>query len=249
MSLISETYDSSAPVAGGAPDGGMGEYIEGLKDECGFIVPKIDWAVEKLTGWSLLEALIEKIAGDFNAVSSMQQAWGQVGTALDQTGSNYDGLSQQLPAVWQGQAGSAASARMTDIGSMHADQAEACTHVQDQLGHVLEVAQATAEVVTAAINFIDSVIQELLMDAAVPVLGWAKGAFTAPGKAKKVIDLIHRGLNAIEKLTRACKALVTVLKYVNAGLSVVDSSVGVGNFIASTEAGNHVDETADHGFG
>jgi hypothetical protein len=249
MTLIAETYDSSAPVALGRPDGGMGDYIEGLKDDCGFIIPKIDWAVEKLTGWSLLEALLVKIAGDFNAVASMQLGWGQVGLALEQTGANYEGLAGQLPGVWEGESGSAAAVRLSDVGSMHADQAEACTHLQDQLGHILEVAQATAEVVAAAINFIDDVIQELLLDAAVPVLGWAKGAFSAPGKAKKVIDLIHRGLEAIERFTRACRAVVTVLKYVNAGLTVLDSTVSFGNVVASGAAGGHVDETSDRGFG
>lgn len=249
MSAIAETYHAAAPVAGGRPDGGMGDYIESLKDDCGFIVPKIDWAVEKLTGWSLLESLLLKIAGDFNAVASMQLGWGQVGLALEQTGANYDALAGQLPAVWRGEAGSAAGDRLTDVGSMHADQAEACGHMQEQLGHILEVAKATAEVVAAAINFIDDVIQEILLDAAVPLVGWAKGAFSAPGKAKRVIDLIRDGLDAIERLTRACRAVVTVLKYVNAGLTVLDTTIGFGNTAASTDAGFQVDETAGRGFG
>lgn len=249
MSAIYEMYDASSPVAGGRPDGGMGDYIEGLKDDCGFVIPKIDWAVEKLTGWSLLEALLVKIAGDFNALASMQLAWGQVGLSLGATGDNYASLSGQLPGVWEGLGGVSAQTRLTDVATMHGDQQEACTHLQDQLGHVLEVAQATAEVVAAAINFIDDVIQEILLDAAIPVVGWAKGAFSAPGKAKKVIDLIHRGLEAIEKFTAACRAVVTVLKYVNAGLGVLSTTLDFGNVVASGTAGGHVDETADRGFG
>ena len=115
MSAIYEMYDAGSAVSGGRPDGGMGEYIEGLKDDCGFIIPKIDWAVEKLTGWSLLEALLVKIAGDFNALASMQLAWGQVGLALGATGDNYDSLAGQLPGVWDGEGARSARSRLTSV--------------------------------------------------------------------------------------------------------------------------------------
>ena len=246
---ISETYDASSAVAGGPPAGGMGEYIEGLKHQCGFLISSIDWAVDQLTGWSLLEALFKPIAGDFEALASMQKAWGQVGTSLGAVGDNYRGLGGQLPSVWTGEAAHAAAGRLRDIADMHDDQQEASQHIQGQLGHVLEVAQATAEVVAAAVNFINDVIQELLLDAACGPLGWAKGAFSAPGKARRVITLIHRGIEAIEKFTRAVKAVVTVLRYVNVALSAADTVLDFGNVAASTAAGHHMDDTSRHGFG
>jgi hypothetical protein len=158
-------------------------------------------------------------------------------------------MSGQLPAVWEGPASHAAQRRLTDIADMHDGQQEATTHIQDQLGHVIEVAQATAEVVAAALSFINDIITELLLDAASGPFGWAKGAISAPGKARKVISLIHRGLEAIQKFTRAVKAVVAVLRYVNAGLSAADTVLQFGNVAASTDAGNHMDETSEHGFG
>ena len=238
MSTITEAQNPVAVLGGGAPDGGMGEYIEGLKKDCGFIISKIDSIVSTLTGFSLLEALFKPIAGDFNTVSS-----------LGAVGDNYRSLSGQLPGVWEGQASRAAQHRLTDIADMHDDQQEATQHIQDQLGHVIEVAQATAEVVAAALSFINDVVTELLLDAASGPFGWAKGAISAPGKARKVISLIHRGITAIEKFTRAVKAVVAVLKYVNAGLSAADTVLQFGNAAASTAAGNHMDETSAHGFG
>ncbi len=249
MSTIAEAVDAGAPVAGGAPDGGMGDYIDGLKDQCGFIISHVDSIVESVTGWSLLEALFKPIAGDFNTVASMQQGWGQVGRSLGAVGENYQQLAGQLPGVWTGPASQAAQGRLGDIAHMHAQQQEASAHIQDQLGHVIEVAQATAEVVAAALNFIDDVIQELLMDAASGPFGWVKGAVTAPGKARKLISLINRGVHAIEKFTHAVKAVVKVLKYVNAGLAAADTMLQFGNVAASTAAGEHLDETSHHGFG
>jgi hypothetical protein len=246
---ISEVYDASAPVSGGAPDGGMGDYIEGLKDDCGFIISKVDWVVDKLTGFSLLEALFKPIAGDFNALASMQKGWGEVASSLDGLGGNYDGLAQQLPGVWTGLAGSSAATRFADVGDMYDHQQEGCGQIADQLGHMIEVAQATAELVAAALDFIDSVVQEILLDAASGPVGWVKGGLSAPGKAKKLIDLIHRGLNAIETFTRAVKAAVTALKYVNAALDVANGVLSFGNNVQSTRAGNRSDETAGAAFG
>jgi len=246
---ITEIYDAGAAVSGGTPDGGMGQYIEDQKGNCGFLISKIDWAVDKLTGFSLLEALFKPIAGDFNAVASMQKGWGEVASALDGLGGNYDGLSQQLPSVWTGLAGSSAANRLADIGDMYDHQQEGCGQIADQLGHMIEVAQATVELVAAALDFIDSVIQEILLDAASGPIGWAKGAFSAPGKAKKVIDLIHRGINAIETFTRAVKAAVTALKYLNAALGVTNGLLSIGNAGASTAAGNEADNTSTAAFG
>ena len=249
MSAITEATDASAPVRGAAPGGGMGDYIEGLKDDCGFLISKIDWAVDMVTGWSLLESLFEPIAGDFDTVSSMQKGWGEVGSALGAVGGNYRSVAGQLPAVWEGHAARAAEGRLRDIAEMHEGQQEASGLIAEQLSHVIEVAQATAEVVAATINFIDSVIQEILLDAAAGPFGWAKGALSAPGKARKIINLIHRGITAIEKLTSAVRAVVTVLKHLNAILAVADNVLAFGNVAKSTEAGKHMDDTANHGFG
>lgn len=249
MSAITETYDATAPVSGAAPPAGMGDYIEGLKDSCGFLISKIDWAVETVTGWSLLEALFEPITGDFRTVASMQQGWGQVGLALGAVGDNYRDLGGQLTAVWDGEASLAAQRRLRDVADMHDTQQEATGHLQTQLGHVIEVAKATAEVVAAAVSFINDVITEILLDAAAGPLGWAKAGLSAPGKARAVINLIHRGLEAIEKFTHAVRAVISVLRYLNAGLRSADALLGFGNVAASTAAGEHLDETSRHGFG
>jgi hypothetical protein len=247
MTTITERYDAGAGL-GGAPDGGMGKYIEDLKDSCGFLISKIDWVVEKVTGTSLLEELFKPIAGDFDAVSSMQKGWGEIGVALGAVGDNYSSLADQLPGVWTGPAAQAAAGRLDDVAEMHARQQEASAHIQDQLGHVIEVAQATAEVIAAALNFIDSVVQEVLLDMAAGPLGVVKGAFSAPGKARKIISLISRGLEAISKFTHAVRAVVVVLKYVNAGLAVTDTVLQLGSTAASKAAGDHMDDTSRHGF-
>lgn len=245
---IQERVNASSQVQGDAAAGTQGQYIEDKKGECGLIIPAIDSVVSSVTGWSLLEALFKPVAGDFNAVSSMQLAWGNVGGACGAVGTNYTGLSQQLPAVWEGLGGTAAKSRMDDIAEMHADQQEAAGYIQEQLGHVIEVGKATLDVLVIAIDFIDGIIQELILSALAGPVGWLKAGVTAPGKARRVVELIHDGLQAIEKLTKAAEALLKVLRYVNAGLggaNTVLSSIGTAQH---ANAGNRTDNSAEQGF-
>ena len=137
--------------------------------------------VSTLTGFSLLEALFKPIAGDFNTVSSMQKGWGNVGVSLGAVGDNYRSLSGQLPSVWEGPAAHARGP--SHRRRRHARRsAGGHRHIQDQLGHVIEVAQATAEVVAAALSFINDIITELLLDAAAGPFGWAKERSSAPAR-------------------------------------------------------------------
>lgn len=245
---ITEHVNPTSAVAGGPPPGTQGQAIEDAKGQCGLIIPTIDHVVDKITGWSLLEALFKPVAGDFNAVSSMQLAWGNVGNACGAVGQNYTSLGRQLPGVWQGPAGSAAASRMGDVGQMHADQQEAAGYVAEQLGHVIEVGKATLDVLVIAIDFIDGVIQELLISGLAGPIGWVKAGVTAPGKARRVVELIHDGLRAIEKLTKAAEALLKVLRYVNAGLggaNAVLTSIGTAQH---ANAGNRTDDSAEQGF-
>ena len=177
---ITEHVNPTSAVAGGPPPGTQGQAIEDAKGQCGLIIPTIDHVVDKITGWSLLEALFKPVAGDFNAVSSMQLAWGNVGNACGAVGQNYTSLGQQLPGVWQGPACSAAASRMADVGEMHADQQEASGYIAEQLGHVIEVGKATLDVLVIAIDFIDGVIQELIISGLAGPIGWVKAGVTAP---------------------------------------------------------------------
>ena len=245
---ITEHVNPVSAVAGGPPPGTQGQYIEDKKGECGLIIPAIDGIVDKITGWSLLEALFKPVAGDFNAVSSMQLAWGNVGNSCAAVGQNYTSLGQQLPGVWQGPAAHAATSRMSDIGEMHADQQEASGYIAEQLGHVIEVGKATLDVLVIAIDFIDGIIQEVILSAMSGPIGWVKAGVTAPGKARRVIELIHDGLRAIEKLTKAAEALLKVLRYVNAGLGGANTVLTSISTAQHADAGNRTDDSADQGF-
>lgn len=249
MSTVTELYDASERVASsGALPGTMGDYIDGLKDDCGLIIGGIFSIVETLTGYDLLEALLTPIAGDFNTISSMQQGWGEVAAACGAVGQNYEGLRGQVAPTLDGRTADALDSMLHRIAQSHDDQREAAELIGQQMNDMLEVSKATAECVCAALEFIDSVIQEVLADAAVPVLGWAKGAVTAPGKVRRVINLIADGKRAIENLVRAVKAVIRALRILNALLDTANAALDAFNIVIDGMDANSTDQTATAGF-
>ncbi len=135
--VISEKYDASAPVDGGRPDGGMGDYIDSLRDDCGLIIGSVLWAVKKFCHRDLLAELLEPISGDFNAISSMQKGWLQVASATSAVGDNYESLRSQIDPVLDGQAATAIDSILTRIAEAHDGQQEAAELIAEQLGNML----------------------------------------------------------------------------------------------------------------
>lgn len=249
MSAINELYAVDGHVSGGAPASTMGETMEEIKSSCGWIINDIDWVIEKFWQPGLREAIIKKLAGDFNALDSMKQAWGNVALALDEISGNYDGLAQQLPAVWEGEGADAATSQMSKVAAKHADQAEAARTMQDELANLIDVSVAAGQVVAAGLSLINDIAQELISDAAVPLVGWGKALITGASKVKKAISTINRVLDAIEKIHKAVQVALKILKWFNAGMSALNGVLSVGETATAANAGSHVDDTARAGFG
>lgn len=245
--LIAERCDPTGCLAAN-PDGGMGDIVDQLRDECGWIVQTIDWICRKAMGFDLIMEIIEPISGDFRTLSSMKLGWENVGTALGGVGGNYAALADQSSAVWQGEARRAAASRLRDTAEMHAKQVEGTGYMQEQLGHIIEVAVETAHCVADGLNLISDILLELAADAAVPVVGWGKALVTGAPKVKRCWDLVHRILEAIEKLTRIVKAALKVLRVINTSLTVVATASAFGAATGHMDAGSDIDDTADQAF-
>jgi len=231
------------------PSEELGKFIEEQKKSCGLIVYSIDKVIHKLTGFSVIEWLYKPFAGDWNALEHMRDSWPQVAKSIRLVQGNYQGLKDDAPTVWHGEGLDAAIAKLDAIIDYHANQAEGCDHLSDQLGHALEVSEAAIQVVSMVLNFLDSLAQELIEDASVPVLGWAKGAVTAPGKVMKAVRLIQKGAKAVEKLTNLLQKIPQVARYINVGLTMTDEVVKFGNTALSADATSHMDNTSQQAFG
>ena len=79
-----------------------GEMIENAKGNCGPILQTIDWAVKKISHgkWSLIEAIMKPVAGDFNGVVEMKSNWYNTGLALKCVGTNYTTIAGAVDDAW-----------------------------------------------------------------------------------------------------------------------------------------------------
>lgn len=248
MTAVQETFDVSAMLASGPPQSTQGAVIDGLRDDCGPIISRILWAVRELTGRDLLAELVEPIAGDFSSVSAMQHGWLVLAQATDEVAANHAGLRDQLTEAFTGLAATSARGALAESAERHRRQAEAARLLSDQLGHVLEVAHATAEVVVAAIEFLDSLVQELLTDAALGPAGLGKAAVTAPGKVRRAITLIDRAVEAVDTLRRVTGTAIRVMRDLKVALDVTGVAVQGAGMGGHVEAGGHLGSTAEAGF-
>lgn len=246
---VREVNDAGAVVRGGArPPGTEGAFVDGLRDDCGLLIGGVLEVVRRLTGRDLLVELLEPLAGDMDAVSSMRQGWQELAAATGAVGENYRALAHQVPGVWEGLSADAAAALAERMAAAHDEQREAAALVAEQLGHVVAVSQATAEVVCAALEFLDGLVQELLLDAAAGPLGWTKAAATSPRMVARMVRLVDQGREAISDLLRAAELAVAALRRVEALLDALAALASLVETGAHAGAAEGMAEVAGAGF-
>ncbi len=246
---VREVRDAGAVVRGGArPPGTEGAFVDGLRDDCGLLVGGVLEVVRRVTGRDLLVELLDPLAGDMDAVSSMRAGWRELAVATGAVGENYRALARQVPGVWEGRSADAGAALAGRMATAHDEQGEAAALVADQLAHVVSVSRATAEVVCAALEFIDGLVQELLLDAAAGPLGWTRAAATCPGRVARLVRLIDQGRDAISDLLRAAELAVAALRRVEALLDALSALAAAVETGAHAAAGQDMAEVAGAGF-
>ncbi|WP_299054337.1 hypothetical protein [uncultured Nocardioides sp.] len=245
---ISERWDAGSAVSGGAPEVGTDGYLDGLREEAGYVVRLVDWAVRTLTGVDLFAEVLEPFSGDFAALASMQQGWRQVEAALGAVGENHADLAGQLPGTWDGGSRVAAGDALGTLADTAAQQAEAAGLVAEQLGHVLSVSTAAAETVCAALGVIDDVVLALGVKLLAGPVGAGLAAVTAPADAARILAMLDRIRSAVLRLVEAAETCAEVMAMVQVGLDVAAAAaeaVAMGSHYA---AAGRVDDVTAVGF-
>jgi len=251
MSTVTERKDPTYAIKDGAPEpsADIGKFIETQKDSCGLIISGINAVIEKITGWSLLETIYKPLCGDYNTIDSMRQAWPKVADSIRLVNDNYSGLKDDTPTVWTGQGAEAAMKRLQTMIDYHEHQAKGCDLLGDQLGNVLEVSKAAVEVVSLGLSLLDSLAEDAISDAAVPVIGWAKGLVTAPRDITKAVSTIRKCVKAINSIRDLLLKLPKVTRTVSVVLKTTDEAVNFANTVISIDGGKDMDNTANTAFG
>lgn len=113
MAYVVQLRDVDSVLVSGA-SGTEGDLVEQIKGNCGYVVRGINWVLEQVN-IHLLDALFDKLGGDFSTVSVMAEDWRRTGLAAGILADNYREMAAAVPTVWRGDTADAMTAKMEEF--------------------------------------------------------------------------------------------------------------------------------------
>lgn len=198
---VGEVADASSfLVPGSAPD----NFVQDLRWSAGALLGSIDWVAERFIGFSILERCVyHPLAGDWQGIYRCAEAWSHAGDSLTAIARNHAGLVASTPATWEGLSGNSFRAAMATIAEGCLGLSAAYAAASSYTKTISTVCKLACTGIGLALNTIASALLDLAADAAVPVIGWAKGAFDAYDKINKVIGAVRLIYTIIETVSSA----------------------------------------------
>lgn len=202
--------DGSSPSSkGGEGDGPFEDPVEpqaSLKEptpeqddpslavqDIGSVLPSIDWVIQKLTGWSLLETILKPISGDWIKIRLNADAWRNVGVAADGVSDNLQHAVTSLKSSWTGEAADAFNRHIKLWRQGLRDEKDLATAVQ----HKMEaMAQTSQQIFRELSDILGQIVDKAVATAAtswIPGAGWGKAA-------KALVDLVTTAFALVDRL-------------------------------------------------
>jgi uncharacterized protein YukE len=223
------------------PAGADGDLVEQIKDNCGFVVRGINWVLEQI-GINLLDALFDKLAGDFSTVSVMAEDWRRTGIAAGILAENYRAMADAIPEVWTGDAAVSLTAKLDEFGDSMADASECVDMIQMAIGDMLAATKAAMEVVATTLSLID----DLCMYFAGSLAKLAKEIFTGGRRIREIISLARDVIRILEELADLIPALTKTAAAVSVVMRGLDFVVLGSTAKNNSDVANQADDASDH---
>lgn len=240
MSYAVTLKDPGGILVSGA-SGIDGDLVEQIKGNCGFVVRGIDWVLEKI-GIHLLDALFDKLAGDFSTVSVIAEDWRRTGVAAGILAENYRAMAEALPEVWTGDAADSLTAKLEEFGMNLDDTAECVEMIQMAVEDMLASTKAAMELVATSLSLID----DLCMYFAGSMAKLAKEIFTGGRRIKEIISLARDVIRTLEALAELIPALTKTAAAVSVVMRGLDFAVLGSTAKTNADVGNQADDAGNH---
>lgn len=202
---IAESQDASSYLV--PPEAPTSE-MENLRWSAGVVAGSVDWAIEKLTGMSLLNDVIFKyFSGDWRLVDMASSAWSEIGDALVAVGQND---SETLPALaeWTGKGSEVANLFIATLSQITTSLRSAASLMSTLLKMFAKFLKQSAKDVGAAIKEIVNTVLRLIAESSIPIAGWVSGAIDAISHIDDVISWIRKIYTIINFIVDFIEGLV-----------------------------------------
>ncbi|HXH78830.1 hypothetical protein [Nocardioides sp.] len=238
-----DLLDPASSLAATSPGGG--NYIDALRDDCGYVIQGVDWVARQINpSWDLVALIFEPISGDFDGVQALAANWRATGHALGSLGANYGALSQAVPHVWEGRAADRAAGRMLKMGEAFDLQRETCEMMGEALDCMLTATRAVCETVAALLNLVDDAVVKLLASA----WGLAREVISGGATVRKIIGLVDQTISLIKTLDTLVPKIIGVLGDLRRLFIALDAAFALGAAATNTGPGTKIDDVAGVGF-
>lgn len=216
------------------------DVIEDLKDKCGLVLGGIDWVIEKVSGWSLLGAMFEKVGGDFSDVDAKSQNWAIMSRALHDIADNYDAISAAVPEVWTGKDASSAVRALAEYAGRHRVGAEGAALIATALQDMMVAVKAVMEFLAELCSLLDEAVLKIL---ASPI-GIAAEILKGGKTIRKIVGLVDKAMDTLRTLKDVIPPLLQALALLSALMKWFRMAFQLGNFAANEASGSKVDDIA-----
>lgn len=213
MAAISETVAVDGALK--APSSDNGGFALELRANAGLLLGGVDWFAEKTFGVSPLQDwVIKPFAGDWVQFDKAAQAWGSAGKASAGVGLNFGAMTTQSADAWQGGAGDKFRERMTSVSENYAQYAEGCGEIGKVADGLMNVSKSAAMCVSIVVGFVGDLLERLIVEASVPVIGWLAGAADVGLHIKEFWTKAKAAYQAIEKAVTAVRDVISALNLI-----------------------------------
>jgi hypothetical protein len=181
-----------------------GDYSDRVGDAYGSIggeLGDIDSLWRMVTGWSLIEKVLEPVAGDWGRLFELRDVWNNLGAALTDVTDNLNNGDYTLEPHWQGNAASAFDAYMAGLTLAVLSEQEMASFYAKKLDDLGSLAEDTTRIV---LSFLGLVVQSLgPREAEYVIPGWGQYKLYKDVKklintARDVLELESKFENAVE---------------------------------------------------
>jgi len=247
VSVVEKVDPSSLMCTPTVPPGD--DFVEEFESSCGFLIGHLLGFCRSAFNVDPVYELVKPLCGDWGLMGQAQAGWGIAGKMCTGVGENFTALSTNTLDVWEGEAADAFRTQMVTLGKNYTTYSEGCDLIGELTGSLIQVAKSAALGIGTLISFLSDILERLVIEASVPVVGWLVGAADIAihirsfwSKFDRAITLLRRVLDAIEKAIDAIYAVINILHAIKVALATVAGTAAAIN-------ATHMDGAARNQFG
>lgn len=202
---VTEVRDPRSALV--APTGPAENFADSLRWNAGALLGGLDWLLEKVTGRSAIAELVEPVAGDWASLERGAEAWLHAAEASLAVSENFAAAAQDALSGWSGEAADAFSARATEIADGYVQYGDGCRAMGEVTDALVLLCKTTAEAITGVLGILGDYLTRAMIEASIPIAGWAVGAVDGLISGTKLLRQLERGYRLIQKVLDAIESI------------------------------------------